>query len=67
MLKFRSARRELLAGNPQGPQWLKCGLLYGGIRQPSLFSTEIDQRAMEAPDPIDLEQIPVDFTHSLHA
>jgi hypothetical protein len=50
----RSARRELLAGNSQGPQWLRCGLLYGGIRQPSLFITGVDQRAMEAPHPIDL-------------
>ena len=54
LLKFRSAKRELLAGNPQGPRWLQCGLLYCGIRQPSLFITEIDQRAMEAPDLSDL-------------
>jgi hypothetical protein len=33
---------------------LGCGLLYGGIRQPSLFITGVDQRAMEAPHPIDL-------------
>jgi hypothetical protein len=46
--------REPLAGNPQGPRWLQCGLLYCGMRRPSLFITEIDQRAMEAPDPIDL-------------
>jgi hypothetical protein len=54
LLKFRSARRELFAGNPQGPQLLRCSLLYGGIRQPSLFITGVDQRAMEAPHPIDL-------------
>ena len=55
----RSARRELFAGNPQGPQWLRCGLLYGGIRQPSLFITGVDQRAMEAPHPIDLTSYPM--------
>ena len=37
LLKFRSAGRELLAGNPQGPQWLQSGLLYCRIGQPSFF------------------------------